>query len=76
MAKTGCYLVPTLSAMRDCVRWAEQGALTPRQCEKILALGLDIGECVRVAKEYGVRSPRERTTSSASSTARISKSSR
>ena len=54
MAKAGCFLVPTLSAMRDCVRWAETGALTPRQCEKILALGLDIGECVRVAKEYGV----------------------
>jgi imidazolonepropionase-like amidohydrolase len=54
MAKSGCFLVPTLAAMRDCVRWAETGALTPRQCEKILALGLDIGECVRIAKEYGV----------------------
>ena len=54
MAASGCYLVPTLSAMRDCLRWAEAGALTPRQCEKILALGLDVGACVRVAKEYGV----------------------
>ena len=54
MAKAGCFLVPTLSAMRDCVRWAETGALTPTQCEKILDFGLDIGECVRIAKEYGV----------------------
>jgi imidazolonepropionase-like amidohydrolase len=54
MAKAGCFLVPTLSAMRDCIRWAETGALTPRQCEKILSFGLDIGECVRIAKAYGV----------------------
>ncbi|HZT16052.1 MAG TPA: amidohydrolase family protein [Gaiellaceae bacterium] len=55
MAESGCWLVPTLSAMRDCLRWAEEGALTPRQCEKILALGLDLGSCVRIAKEHGVR---------------------
>lgn len=54
MAASGCYLVPTLSAMRDCLRWAEAGALTPRQCEKILGLGLDLGGCVRIAKECGV----------------------
>ena len=40
--------------MRDCLRWAREGALSPRQCAKILDLGLDIGECVRIAKEYGV----------------------
>jgi imidazolonepropionase-like amidohydrolase len=55
MAKAGCFLVPTLSAMRDTLRWAEEGSLTPRQCEKILAFGLDIGACVRMAKEYGVK---------------------
>jgi imidazolonepropionase-like amidohydrolase len=54
MAERGCFLVPTLSAMRDCLRWAEQGALTPTQCRKILDLGLDLGACVRLAKEYGV----------------------
>jgi len=54
MAKAGCFLVPTLAAMRDCLRWAREGALSPRQCAKILDLGLDIGECVRIAKEYGV----------------------
>jgi imidazolonepropionase-like amidohydrolase len=55
MAAAGCWLVPTLSAMRDCLRWAEAGALTPAQSSKVLGLGLELGECVRVAKEAGVR---------------------
>ena len=55
MAESGCFLVPTLSAMRDTLRWAEEGALTPTQCKKILDFGLDIGACVRIAKAYGVR---------------------
>lgn len=54
MAERGCFLVPTLSAMRDCLRWAEEGVLTPAQCRKILDFGLEMGECVRIAKEYGV----------------------
>ena len=54
MAQRGCYLVPTLSAMRDCLTWAQEGSLTPTQCRKILDLDLDLGACVRVAKEYGV----------------------
>lgn len=55
MAESGCWLVPTLSAMRDCLRWAEAGALTPAQSRKVLGLGLELGACVRVAKEAGVR---------------------
>jgi imidazolonepropionase-like amidohydrolase len=55
MAERGCWLVPTLSAMRDCLRWAEQGTLSPAQCSKILGFGLELGGAVRVAKEYGVR---------------------
>ncbi len=54
MAASGCFLVPTLSAMRDCLRWAKEGTLTPRQREKVLDLGLEIGRCVQIAKEYGV----------------------
>lgn len=54
MAERGCFLVPTLSAMRDCLRWAEEGALTPTQTEKILGLGLELGRCVELAKSYGV----------------------
>ena len=55
MAQSGCFLVPTLSAMRDVLRWAEEGSLTPTQCKKILEFGLDIGACVRLAKEYGIK---------------------
>ncbi len=55
MAESGCFLVPTLSAMRDVLRWAEEGALTPTQCKKILDFNLDIGACVRIAKAYGVK---------------------
>ena len=55
MAQSGCFLVPTLSAMRDVLRWAEEGSLTPTQCKKILEFGLDIGACVRLAKEHGVK---------------------
>jgi imidazolonepropionase-like amidohydrolase len=54
MALADCWLVPTLSAMRDTLRWAEDGLLTPVQCRKILDFGLDLGGAVRVAKEYGV----------------------
>jgi imidazolonepropionase-like amidohydrolase len=54
MAVAGCWLVPTLSAMRDTLRWAEDGRLTPAQCRKVLGFGLDLGQAVRIAKEYGV----------------------
>lgn len=55
MAEAGCWLVPTLSAMRDTLQWAETGRLTPPQCRKVLGFGLELGAAVRVAKEYGVR---------------------
>jgi imidazolonepropionase-like amidohydrolase len=55
MAEAGCWLVPTLSAMRDTLQWAETGRLTPPQCRKILAFGLELGGAVRIAKEYGVK---------------------
>ena len=54
MAQKGCFLVPTLSAMRDCLRWAQDGVLTPTQRGKVLGLGLDLGRCVQIAKEHGV----------------------
>jgi imidazolonepropionase-like amidohydrolase len=40
--------------MRDCLRWAQEGALTPTQREKVLGLGLDLGRCVQIAKAHGV----------------------
>ena len=54
MAAAECWLVPTLSAMRDTLRWAEEGRLTPAQCRKVLGFGLELGEAVRIAQEYGV----------------------
>jgi imidazolonepropionase-like amidohydrolase len=55
MAERGCWLVPTLSAMRDVLAWARDGRLTPTQSRKILDFGLDLGEAVRIAREYGVK---------------------
>jgi imidazolonepropionase-like amidohydrolase len=55
MAEAGCWLVPTLSAMRDTLHWAESGVLNPAKSTKILGFGLELGACVRLAKEYGVR---------------------
>jgi imidazolonepropionase-like amidohydrolase len=55
MARRGCWLVPTLSAMRDCLRFAREGLFTPPQCRKVLGLGLELGACVQLAKEHGVK---------------------
>jgi len=55
MVEAGCWLVPTLSAMRDTLRWAETGRLTPPQCRKVLGFGLELGAAVSLAKEYGVK---------------------
>ena len=41
--------------MRDVLRWAHDGRLSPVQCEKILGFGLDLGAAVRIAKEHGVK---------------------
>jgi imidazolonepropionase-like amidohydrolase len=55
MAAAGTWLVPTLSILRDDVRWAEEGLLPANQCQKILDLAIDFGGAVRLAKEHGVR---------------------
>jgi imidazolonepropionase-like amidohydrolase len=55
MAERGCWLVPTLAAMRDVLVWADEGVLTPTQSHKILEFGLELGEAVGIAKEHGVR---------------------
>lgn len=55
MAERGCWLVPTLSILRDMLRWADEQKLSPASCRKISGLGIDFGGCVRLAKEYGVR---------------------
>jgi imidazolonepropionase-like amidohydrolase len=55
MAEAGCFLVPTLSAMRDVLEWAESGRLTPPQRRKILGFGLELGAAVALAKQHGVK---------------------
>jgi imidazolonepropionase-like amidohydrolase len=41
--------------MRDCLAWARSGKLDPVKARKVLDFGLELGACVRIAKEYGVR---------------------
>lgn len=55
MAAAGCWLVPTLSVIRDVVALAEAGALPPVTARKALDLGAGFGEAVRVARDAGVR---------------------
>jgi imidazolonepropionase-like amidohydrolase len=64
MATAGCWLVPTLSILRDVVRWAEDAAtkdvsgaadrLPAYAIDKALDLKPLIGEAVRLAKHAGV----------------------
>jgi imidazolonepropionase-like amidohydrolase len=54
MARRGCWLVPTLAAMRDCLTFAREGRLTATQARKVLGLGLELGACVALAREHGV----------------------
>jgi imidazolonepropionase-like amidohydrolase len=55
MAERGCWLVPTLSIYKANRRWAQEGTLAPASARKSLSFRFDLGDCVRVAKEYGVR---------------------
>jgi imidazolonepropionase-like amidohydrolase len=55
MAAAGCWLVPTLSVIRDVVALAEAGALPPATAAKALDLGDGFGEAVRIARDAGVR---------------------
>jgi imidazolonepropionase-like amidohydrolase len=55
MAAAGCWLVPTLSVLWACVRWAKEGALPPYAVEKALGFEPTLGDAVAIAREYGVR---------------------
>jgi imidazolonepropionase-like amidohydrolase len=55
MAARGCWLVPTLSILRDVRRWAEAGRLPLYAAKKIKDLGVQLGDSVKVAREYGVK---------------------
>jgi imidazolonepropionase-like amidohydrolase len=55
MADHDCWLVPTLSALREVVTLAREDRLTATQHEKVMAANIEAGAAVRIAKEYGVR---------------------
>jgi imidazolonepropionase-like amidohydrolase len=56
MARSGCYLVPTLSQCHDVVAWADQGLLPPYSTAKAYEdLKPVIGDAVKVAHAAGVK---------------------
>jgi len=55
MAAAGCWLVPTLSVLWACVRWAKEGALPPYAAGKALGFEASLGDAVAIAREYGVQ---------------------
>ena len=56
MARRGCFLVPTLYAIREVVGWAEQGGVLPEYAErKALALRDKLGNAVAIARAHGVK---------------------
>jgi imidazolonepropionase-like amidohydrolase len=55
MAAAGIWLVPTLTIVRDLIRWAEAGTLSPATTRKALAIEPKLSEVVRIAREAGVR---------------------
>jgi imidazolonepropionase-like amidohydrolase len=55
MAKTGCYLVPTLAVLEDVIAWGRKGMMPPYAIEKAKGLEGLLGEAVKVARDHGVR---------------------
>jgi len=55
MAARGTWLVPTLSALRDVWRWADEGRLPPYAARKVKELSLQFGQSVKIAHDYGVK---------------------
>jgi imidazolonepropionase-like amidohydrolase len=55
MAARGTWLVPTLSILSDVLKWAEEGRLPAYAAKKTRELGAQLGESVKVAREYGVK---------------------
>lgn len=56
MAGKGCFLVPTLYALHEVIRWGEQGGVLPPYAErKALALRERLGNAVEIARAHGVK---------------------
>jgi imidazolonepropionase-like amidohydrolase len=54
MARTGCYLVPTLAILEDVLDWAGRGLLPDYAARKADLLQGRIGEAVAMARAHGV----------------------
>jgi imidazolonepropionase-like amidohydrolase len=54
MAAQGIWLVPTLWGLHDAIRLAETGEYPPHASEKALRFKGTVGNCVPIAREYGV----------------------
>lgn len=54
MAKSGCFLVPTLTVLSQMMEKARAGELSPVSARKALELEGVVGECVRIARDHGV----------------------
>jgi imidazolonepropionase-like amidohydrolase len=55
MAERGCWLVPTLSAVKDLLRRASEGGLPDFAARKLEAVQPRVGEAVQIARDLGVR---------------------
>jgi imidazolonepropionase-like amidohydrolase len=56
MARTGTWMVPTLSVVADIIRWADEpGRMPDSHVRKIRAIQPRIGDAVRIAYEHGVK---------------------
>ena len=55
MAERGCLLVPTLAAMRDVLRWAEEGASPRGSAARSSTSVSRSASAVRIARDYGVQ---------------------
>lgn len=55
MAASGCWLVPTLAAMKDCLRWADEGKMPEYSAQKARETIPKMADCVKIAREAGVK---------------------
>ncbi len=54
MAEAGTWLVPTLAAMKDCLRWANEGNMPEYSAQKARETVPKMADCVKIAREHGV----------------------
>jgi imidazolonepropionase-like amidohydrolase len=55
MATNGCWLVPTLTILRDIQQWASAGKVAPSAAARVAEVVPRWGDAVRIAKAAGVK---------------------